>query len=135
MASVTMAAVSFMVPSMSLNSGRSAGQVASTSSARSQLFGCTLRMNVSTRKTIRVASAIVCKTPQELDNKLEALIQEAKDLCATGSTGECAAMWDEIEEISANAAHKRDAAKGGVDPLEKFCEDSPEADECRTYED
>eukprot|EP00897_Mesotaenium_endlicherianum_P006138 jgi/Mesen1/5552/ME000280S04674 len=73
--------------------------------------------------------------PHELQNKLEALIAEAKEFCAAGASGECAAMWDEIEEISAAAADKRTREKSYKDPLEQFCNESPEADECRTYED
>ncbi len=42
--------------------------------------------------------------------------------------------WDTVEEISAAAEKKRKAAKE-QDPLEKFCEDNADADECRVYED
>lgn len=72
---------------------------------------------------------------QDLDKKLEELIQEAKELCESGASGECAALWDNIEEISAEAAHKKVREKDTLDPLEKFCNDNPETDECRTYED
>ncbi|WP_346763050.1 CP12 domain-containing protein [Acinetobacter baumannii] len=39
-----------------------------------------------------------------------------------------------MEELSAMRSHMRtkDQAK---DPLEEFCKDNPETDECRTYED
>jgi hypothetical protein len=39
-----------------------------------------------------------------------------------------------VEELSAAASHAKDAA-GNEDPLEKFCEEDPSADECRVYED
>lgn len=43
-----------------------------------------------------------------------------------------AAAWDTVEELSAAAAHaKADAASPSNDPLEKFCDDNPDADECR----
>lgn len=45
----------------------------------------------------------------------------------------CAASWDDVEELSAEAAHQ--AAKKSVDPLEEYCADNPETDECRVYED
>uniref|UniRef100_A0A0D3FHK2 CP12 domain-containing protein n=1 Tax=Oryza barthii TaxID=65489 RepID=A0A0D3FHK2_9ORYZ len=48
--------------------------------------------------------------------------------------GECAAAWDEVEELSAAASHARDRKKDS-DPLEEYCKDNPETDECRTYED
>lgn len=44
-----------------------------------------------------------------------------------------AAAWDTVEELSAAASHAKDATK--EDPLEKFCEEDPSADECRVYED
>lgn len=32
-------------------------------------------------------------------------------LCIAGITGECANAWDDVEELSAELGHKRDAAK------------------------
>jgi hypothetical protein len=49
-------------------------------------------------------------------------------------SGQCVASWDELEELSAAASHVRDRQKG-ADPLEEFCKDNPETDECRMYED
>ncbi|GAB4817821.1 hypothetical protein N2152v2_004867 [Parachlorella kessleri] len=51
---------------------------------------------------------------------------------------ETAAAWDTVEELSAAASHAKDAAKANpssVDPLEKYCEDQPDADECRVFDD
>jgi len=45
-----------------------------------------------------------------------------------------ASAWDTVEELSAAASHAKDNAQK-EDPLEKFCEDDPSADECRVYED
>jgi hypothetical protein len=42
--------------------------------------------------------------------------------------------WDNAEEVAAAISHKKDAEKAS-DPLERFCEDDPSADECRVYED
>jgi hypothetical protein len=42
--------------------------------------------------------------------------------------------WDNVEELSAAAAHKKVAYqddKVASDPLEAFCDDNPDADECR----
>jgi hypothetical protein len=59
---------------------------------------------------------------------------DALQTCAQGATPECAVAWDTVEEISAAAEKKRLAAKE-MDPMEKFCEDNADADECRVYED
>jgi hypothetical protein len=45
---------------------------------------------------------------------------------------EAAAAWDAVEELDAEASHQR--VKEKTDPLEKFCDESPEADECRVYD-
>ncbi|CAF1797809.1 hypothetical protein Bca4012_028315 [Brassica carinata] len=68
--------------------------------------------------------------------KVEKSIQEAKETCADDPvSGECVAAWDEVEELSAAASHARDKKKaGGSDPLEEYCSDNPETDECRTYD-
>jgi hypothetical protein len=42
--------------------------------------------------------------------------------------------WDNVEELSAAASHKKAAYqddKVASDPLEAFCDDNPDADECR----
>ncbi|KAJ0009814.1 hypothetical protein Pint_32831 [Pistacia integerrima] len=42
--------------------------------------------------------------------------------------------WDEVEEVSqAKADLRRKLAK--QDPLEFFCQDNPEPEQCRIYED
>jgi len=47
---------------------------------------------------------------------------------------EAAVAWDVVEELSAELSHEK-ANESKADPLEEYCEESPEADECRTYED
>ncbi|KAG8045314.1 hypothetical protein GUJ93_ZPchr0008g14062 [Zizania palustris] len=62
-------------------------------------------------------------------------IDKAKEACADDkASGECAAAWDEVEELSAAASHARDKIKDNSDPLENYCKENPETDECRTYD-
>ncbi|KAK9812842.1 hypothetical protein WJX72_004614 [[Myrmecia] bisecta] len=72
--------------------------------------------------------------PKGDKSAVETAIESAKETCEQGTTGECAAAWDEVEELSASAADKK-AAAASSDPLEQYCDDNPEADECRVYED
>jgi hypothetical protein len=47
-----------------------------------------------------------------------------------------AAAWDTVEELSAAVSHAKAVAAADPtsnDPLEKFCESAPDADECRVY--
>ncbi|KAF5801044.1 putative calvin cycle protein CP12 [Helianthus annuus] len=72
--------------------------------------------------------------PEGLSEKIDASIKSAQESCADDpASGECVAAWDEVEELSAASSHARDKAKDS-DPLETYCKDNPETDECRTYE-
>ncbi|XAR58376.1 hypothetical protein NMG60_11013758 [Bertholletia excelsa] len=77
----------------------------------------------------------VAAAPEGLSEKVADSIKNAEELCSDSpASGECAAAWDEVEELSAAASHARDKKKD-YDPLETFCKDNPETEECRTYED
>ena len=71
-----------------------------------------------------------------LEDRLDAAREEARTVCAAkGATSpECAAAWDEVEELQAEAAHKRQEKKT-LNSLEAFCAENPDAEECRIYED
>ena len=62
--------------------------------------------------------------------------EQAREVCSTeGSTsGECAAAWDAVEELQAEASHQKDS-KPKKNSLEQYCDDNPDALECRVYED
>ncbi|KAG0556235.1 hypothetical protein M758_11G036400 [Ceratodon purpureus] len=60
-------------------------------------------------------------------DKVADKIEAAQEVCAGDDQSEaCATAWDDVE-----AAKKEKVS----DPLEEFCEDNPEADECRVYKD
>ncbi|CAD5195420.1 calvin cycle protein CP12-1, chloroplastic-like [Musa acuminata AAA Group] len=85
------------------------------------------------RSTVLVASAP--STPPDISEKVSESIKKAEEACAGDAVaGECAAAWDEVEELSAAASHARDKLKTDSDPLENYCKDNPETDECRTYD-
>ena len=72
--------------------------------------------------------------PDGISEKVEKSIKEAEETCSDDpASGECVAAWDEVEELSAAASHARDKQKEN-DPLENYCKDNPETDECRTYD-
>lgn len=73
--------------------------------------------------------------PDSISEKVEESIKHAEEACSGDpGSGECVAAWDEVEELSAAASHARDKQKGNSDPLENYCKDNPETDECRTYD-
>ena len=72
-------------------------------------------------------------------NVLEEMIQEAltnaRRVCAEkgASTHECAAAWDIVEELQAEAAHQRNE-KPKVNYFEEYCQENPNAFEARMYD-
>ncbi len=71
-----------------------------------------------------------------IEDKVEAAREEARSVCKQkGTTSpECAAAWDIVEELQAEASHQRQK-KPAKTPFQIYCEENPEADECRLYED
>lgn len=72
--------------------------------------------------------------PDKLSDNVEKSIKDAQETCSDDPvSSECVAAWDVVEEVSAAASHARDKAKA-TNPLEEFCKDNPEDEECRTYD-
>lgn len=72
----------------------------------------------------------------DIQEKISEEIKAARDVCSTdGNTSEsCAAAWDAVEELQAEASHQREATKPKTN-FETYCDENPDADECRIYED
>ncbi|MDJ0677075.1 MAG: Calvin cycle protein CP12 [Calothrix sp. MO_167.B42] len=71
----------------------------------------------------------------DIQEKIEQELQEAREVCDVSGSGsaECAAAWDAVEELQAEASHqKQEKPKNS---LEQYCDDNPEAAECRVYDD
>ena len=62
--------------------------------------------------------------------------EQAREVCSTEgtNTSECAAAWDAVEELQAEAAHQRQN-QPNKNSLERYCDENPDAAECRLYED
>lgn len=71
----------------------------------------------------------------DIKEKIEQELAEARAVCdVSGSTSpECAAAWDAVEELQAEASHQRQQQP--KNSLERYCDENPEAAECRIYED
>ncbi|TVQ58077.1 MAG: CBS domain-containing protein [Spirulina sp. DLM2.Bin59] len=70
-----------------------------------------------------------------LEAEIVAARDKARALCAEKgvSSSECAAAWDIVEELQAEAAHQR-AKKPVKTYFEEYCEEHPEALEARIYD-
>lgn len=71
----------------------------------------------------------------DIKEKIQKEVDEARSVCdLSGATSaECAAAWDAVEELQAAASHQKvDEPKNS---LAQYCDDNPDAAECRIYED
>lgn len=71
----------------------------------------------------------------DIKEKIEQELQNARTVCDTSgaNSGECAAAWDAVEEMQAEASHQRQ--KKTKSSLEQYCDDNPDAVECRIYDE
>ncbi|MEL6319529.1 MAG: CP12 domain-containing protein [Cyanobacteria bacterium J06626_14] len=71
-----------------------------------------------------------------IEDRIEVAREEARAICKEkGDTSpECAAAWDALEELQMAAADQR-KKKQEKPSFQQYCEDNPDADECRIYED
>jgi len=70
-----------------------------------------------------------------MEEKIDQELTEARAVCdAQGANSpECAAAWDAVEELQAEASHQKQVKpKTG---FEQYCDNNPDAAECRIYED
>lgn len=67
-----------------------------------------------------------------LEDKIDAAREDARRICQEkGATSkECAAAWDVVEELQAEAAHQR-IVKEEQNSLQVYCSENPDAPECR----
>ena len=70
-----------------------------------------------------------------ITEQIEKEREQARAACdASGATSkECAAAWDAVEELQAEASHQKETKP--KTSLEIYCDDNPDAAECRLYED
>jgi len=71
-----------------------------------------------------------------LEENIQKAIEVARAICTQygAYSKACAAAWDEVEELQAEAAHQK--AEGMVSAkvsFEEYCRENPDAPECRNY--
>ncbi|HBB30295.1 MAG TPA: hypothetical protein DDZ80_32810 [Cyanobacteria bacterium UBA8803] len=70
-----------------------------------------------------------------LEEEIRKAVAEARAVCAEKgpASKDCAAAWDIVEELQAEAAHQR-AQKPVKTAFEEYCQENPEAAEARIYD-
>ncbi len=74
----------------------------------------------------------------DIQQKIQEEVEAARAACdVSGTTSkECAAAWDAVEELQAEASHQKlKQAQTQKNSLQQYCDENPGADECRVYED
>ncbi len=74
----------------------------------------------------------------DIQEKISQELEAARTVCSTdgSDSANCAAAWDAVEELQAEASHQRQDAKDTKKTsLETYCDANPEAAECRVYDD
>ncbi|MTJ16978.1 Calvin cycle protein CP12 [Dolichospermum sp. UHCC 0299] len=71
----------------------------------------------------------------DIQEKIQEELEQARTVCdiSGSNSAECAAAWDAVEELQAEASLQRQIKPKNA--LEQYCDANPEADECRLYED
>ncbi|MCS6958524.1 MAG: Calvin cycle protein CP12 [Pseudanabaenaceae cyanobacterium SKYGB_i_bin29] len=71
----------------------------------------------------------------DIHDRIQEELENARKVCETSGIGskECAAAYDALEEVQAEAAHQRE--QPGKTSLERYCDENPDAVECRVYEE
>ncbi|NJK37473.1 MAG: hypothetical protein HC835_04575 [Oscillatoriales cyanobacterium RM2_1_1] len=74
-------------------------------------------------------------TNKNIEDLIEQEREAARTVCDTqgGTSGDCAVAWDVVEELQAEAAHQKQSKPKSS--FETYCDNNPEAAECRIYED
>jgi hypothetical protein len=72
-----------------------------------------------------------------IQDRIDQELESARSACdvSGSSSEECAAAWDAVEELQAEASHQREQGTGQAkSSFEQYCDNNPDADECRVYD-
>jgi uncharacterized protein YgiB involved in biofilm formation len=70
-----------------------------------------------------------------IQEKIHEQLEEARAACDVSgvNSAACAAAYDALEELQAEAAHQQQSKPKSA--LQQYCEENPDAAECRIYDD
>lgn len=70
-----------------------------------------------------------------MEQAIQDAIVQAREACQTSgdSSSACAVAWDIVEELQAELSHRRNRTQPR-NSLERFCDENPDAAECRVYD-
>lgn len=91
---------------------------------------------MNTRTTQLLGGLSQVSENENIQERIQEELAQARAVCSTegATSGECAAAWDAVEELQAEASHQKQTQTPKTS-LERYCDDNPEAAECRLYDD
>lgn len=72
-----------------------------------------------------------------IQNAIQTAIADAHQVCdqAGSDSAACANAWDTVEELQAEASHQKTGYRAKPKTsFEAYCNQNPDADECRVYD-
>ncbi|MBD2595980.1 CBS domain-containing protein [Nostoc spongiaeforme FACHB-130] len=91
---------------------------------------------ISITDILTKSNFIEAPTALRLEEKIHKAVEAARAICTQHGaySKACAAAWDEVEELQAEAAHqKAEAMVSAKVSFEEYCRENPNAPECRNY--
>ena len=88
-----------------------------------------LRWRADALRSLHMSETMSDRIQEAIDNAKNASEKYGK------SSAEAKVAWDVVEELEAERSHQADNKSVKQDPLDEYCKDAPDADECRVYED
>lgn len=72
----------------------------------------------------------------DIQEQIDRERQQARAVCDSQGpeSKDCAVAWDTVEELQAEASHQKQQGTKKTS-FEKYCEENPDADECRVYDE
>jgi hypothetical protein len=74
---------------------------------------------------------------EKIHEQIQKETEAARAACEINGSGspECAAAWDAVEELQAEASHQKQKEESThKNSLQQYCDDNPDALECRVYD-
>lgn len=83
-------------------------------------------------ETLQTPASVQTGVAPTLEKAIQDAIAEARETCDLegSSSGACAVAWDIVEELQAECSHR----KVKRNSLERYCDEHPDAVECRVYD-
>ena len=86
-------------------------------------------------KTLEPPTTFLSVPPVSLNQAIQEAVIQARLACQNegDQSGACAVAWDIVEELQAERSHRKqnEPAKHS---LEQYCDENPDAVECRIYD-